>query len=67
MKQYLIKEEPDFITFFQPIIEVESFFENFEDSALFSKTKFISIGVETSRRLREFGVENIIEAEKINS
>ena len=61
--EYLIKEEPDFITFFSSSA-VESFFENFEDSALFSKTKFISIGVETRRRLREFGVENIIEAEK---
>ena len=31
---------------------------------ILKNTKFISIGVETSRRLREFGVENIIEAEK---
>jgi uroporphyrinogen III methyltransferase / synthase len=61
--EYIIKEEPDFITFFSSSA-VESFFENFGDSDIFEKTKFISIGVETSRRLREFGVNDIIEANK---
>ena len=61
--EYLIKEEPDFITFFSSSA-VESFFENFGYADMFKNTKFISIGVEKSRRLREFGVKNIIEAEK---
>lgn len=61
---YLIKEEPDFITFFSSSA-VESFFESFKERVIeLKKSKFVAIGVETGRKLREMGVENIIEAEK---
>lgn len=61
---YLIKEEPDFITFFSSSA-VESFFESFKERAVELKnSQFVAIGVETGRKLREMGVENIIEAEK---